>query len=573
MERERKCIVKPKLNKLLIASLVLISLILTACTTIRTSQANIEYLYEANKYEEIIASADEEALIKSQDYESLYLLASSYHLTGAHEDANELISKVIELKDEMKYRILKHNILESLDLHEEQEVLIASTLADYEDRYESLGFDDKSNYCYWLILNNENDEAIAKYENLLEDLPLNFMKDAVYNNLAWACLNTYDYEKAKEYSLKSLELQPDDSITLTNLGNSYYGLEEYSEAKVTYEKALKSNPNNSYAVYGLANTLDVLDDSNAIKYWKYYVELQPYDFDGWYNIYAYYSESNETEKEINALEKIVQLQPSYTYYIKELLALYYEMGEYGKINEALNSFKGSNNHFQYDLLVADYTYETVSVDDGYDLYVQILDEYEVEYWDLYAIIESLYYNDEKKHFDNFINEIEKRQGISIRLDLESEFYYEYGEYGKLIDVAERMIEEDDTNSYAFELLADGFYFNGEYENAYLNYTNALNYGESSFYLNLSLADCAIYMRNLIEADSILKELQNENSDSAIVYVHKARIHMLEGNHESAIEMIKKTLSISPYMDYVLDEYTELEPIKETNEIKVLIGNN
>lgn len=283
-------------KKILITSVVTSSLLMSACTTVSASQVNIEKLYEENKYDEIISEISQEELIEVQDFDALYLVASSYHLTGAHEDANEIIDRILVQNDEMKYRILKYNILESLGLYELQDELVTSTLEEYRDKYDALDFDGKSNYCYWLILNNENEEAIEKYERLLEEVSFKYMKDPLYNNLAWASLNIYDYEKAKEYSLESLEIKPGDTITLTNLGNSYYGLDEYSEAREAFEEAIKSNPNNSYAVYGLANTLDAMDDLNSIEYWEKYVELQPYDFDGWYNIYSYYSETNEVDE-------------------------------------------------------------------------------------------------------------------------------------------------------------------------------------------------------------------------------------------------------------------------------------
>ncbi|WP_430882473.1 tetratricopeptide repeat protein [Fusibacter sp. JL216-2] len=559
-------------KKILITSVVTSSLLMSACTTVSASQVNIEKLYEENKYDEIISEINQEELIAVQDFDALYLVASSYHLTGAHEDANEIIDRILVQNDEMKYRILKYNILESLGLYELQDELVTSTLEEYRDKYDALDFDGKSNYCYWLILNNENEEAIEKYERLLEEVSFIYMKDPLYNNLAWASLNIYDYEKAKEYSLESLEIQPGDTITLTNLGNSYYGLDEYSEAREAFEEAIKSNPNNSYAVYGLANTLDAMDDLNSIEYWEKYVELQPYDFDGWYNIYSYYSETNEVDEVTMALERIVQIQPSYSYYVKELLNLYYETDEKEKVEETLNRFERNNDPLQYDLLLADYTFETLSEDDGYDLYVQILNEYELEYWDLTSIIETLYYSEKNEYFNSYVSEIESIKGSNYRLEIESEFYYEYGEYEKLIDVAEKLIIKDTSNSYAYELLADGLYYMDDYENAYENYSNALKYGESTFYLKISLVDCAIYNRNLDEARSILQELLIDNSDSAIIFAYKARIDMLEGNSASAIEMMKESLSISPYLDYVLDKYEELETLKSNDDIKALIDS-
>lgn len=273
-----------------------------------------------------------------------------------------------------------------------------------------------------------------------------------------------------------------------------------------------------------------------------------------------------------ALERIVQIQPSYSYYVKELLNLYYETGEKEKVEETLNRFERNNDPLQYDLLLADYTFETLSEDDGYDLYVQILNEYELEYWDLTSIIETLYHCEHNEYFNSYVSEIESIKGSNYRLEIESEFYYEYGEYEKLIDVAEKLIIKDTSNSYAYELLADGLYYMDDYENAYENYSNALKYGESTFYLKISLVDCAIYNRNLDEARSILQELLIDNSDSAIIFAYKARIDMLEGNSASAIEMMKESLSISPYLDYVLDKYEELETLKSNDDIKALIDS-
>lgn len=545
---------------------------MSACSVNGAQHAKLEKLYEENSYSEVIIEADKSELIERQDYESLFLLASSYHMTGEHQEAKVTIDDLLTQSDKMKYRILKYNILESLGLYDEQEALISKTLEDYKDKYDDLEYDDKSNYCYWLILNYENEEAIEKYEQLLEELPFNYMKDVLYNNLAWAYLNTYDYEQAKKYSLESLKLAPDDSITLTNLGNSHYGLDEYADAKKAYEDAVEINPNNSYAVYGLANTLDDLDDPESIKHWNRYVELQPYDFDGWYSIYIYYSDSDETDKVVEALEQIIQIEPSYTFYAKELLNVYLNSGDNEKVQETLDNLKLNTTDLEYDLLFAEFTYESLSIEDGFELYLQVLSNHELDYYDLYVIMENLYFNDANVQLEQFLSELEAIYGSDYRLELESELYYEYDEYEKLVEVAKKLINQDSNNAYAYELLGDGYYYLEDYKNAYMNYSQALNIGESTYYLKLSLADCAIYLQDFDEAETFLKELLDENSEFAMVYAYKARIAMLNGDESLAKEMMIKGLGMSEYIDYTLDEYKELESLKNDKDILELISS-
>ncbi len=561
---------KTTFKKAHIITVVLMSLILSACSVLETPQMYIERLYSENQYQEILEHYNQNELSIEKDFETFYQVANAYHLTGEHEEALEVVDTLLDYSDMMKYRILKYNILESLGAFDVQEELVKETLEQYKEEYTLLNDEEKSNYCYWLILNYENEEAIEKYEQLLIDVSNDSMKDAIYNNLSWACLNIFDYEKAKEYSLESLKLNPQDSITLTNLGNSHYGLGEYENAREVFEEAMRSNPNNSYAIYGLATTLDALEDEEAIAYWEKYIELQPYDIDGWYSIYTYYLDLEVMDEAKKALEEMVSIDPTKSYYVKELLTLYSQSQESEKIENVLEQFRLNNEPLQYDLLLAEYTYTYVDEEEGYALYTDMLSNYSLEYYDLYLILENIYLMGTEQTREDFLEKIELTYGRTYRLDLETEFYYDYDEYEKLIISAKELIDIDSSNTYAYELMADGLYFLGDYENAYNGYRQALTLGEPSFYLKSSLADCAIYLEKLDEAQELLYELWSEDEEAGIIYVYKARIDMLRGDQASAKEMMDKALSISPYLEYAFDEYEELQILKKDYDLIALI---
>lgn len=76
----------------------------------------------------------------------------------------------------------------------------------------------------------------------------------------------------------------------------------------------------------MANTLECQNTDDAEKYWLEYVELKAYDKDGWESLYYFYSENEDREKLYEVLERMVELDPSNSFYAMVLLKAYHNVG-------------------------------------------------------------------------------------------------------------------------------------------------------------------------------------------------------------------------------------------------------
>lgn len=91
-------------------------------------------------------------------------------------------------------------------------------------------------------------ELITQYENILEIAP-NY--SIVLHRLGLIYYGRGDYETARKYFEKVVNLFPFDYDALTMLGWAYFKLNNVREAKVLFQKALLNTPNGTSAIEGL----------------------------------------------------------------------------------------------------------------------------------------------------------------------------------------------------------------------------------------------------------------------------------------------------------------------------------
>ena len=91
-------------------------------------------------------------------------------------------------------------------------------------------------------------EVIAQYEKILEITP-NY--SIVLHRLGLIYYGRGDYETARKYFQKVVNLYPFDYDGLTMLAWTYFRLNNLREAKVLFQKALLNTPNGTSAVEGL----------------------------------------------------------------------------------------------------------------------------------------------------------------------------------------------------------------------------------------------------------------------------------------------------------------------------------
>jgi len=91
-------------------------------------------------------------------------------------------------------------------------------------------------------------EVIAQYDKILEISPNNSI---VLHRLGLIYYGRGDYEGARKYFEKVVNLYPFDYDALTMLAWTYFKLNNMRESKVLFQKALLNTPNGTSAVEGL----------------------------------------------------------------------------------------------------------------------------------------------------------------------------------------------------------------------------------------------------------------------------------------------------------------------------------
>jgi type IV pilus assembly protein PilF len=81
-------------------------------------------------------------------------------------------------------------------------------------------------------------------------------------NLGWAYYNKGQYDKAKQYLKKALELQPDFFIAQLNLGRTYLATGRLHAALSLFEKVAQTNPKDPALLLEMGKTYRLLGDYN-----------------------------------------------------------------------------------------------------------------------------------------------------------------------------------------------------------------------------------------------------------------------------------------------------------------------
>ncbi len=94
---------------------------------------------------------------------------------------------------------------------------------------------------------------IQKGIELLERLHAKQPSGLVYETLGYLYVETGDYEKALAFNTEAYEYDDEDSITLDNLGQTYYRLgHDKEKAREYFEKAIELRPGQLDTLYFLA---------------------------------------------------------------------------------------------------------------------------------------------------------------------------------------------------------------------------------------------------------------------------------------------------------------------------------
>jgi len=121
------------------------------------------------------------------------------------------------------------------------------------------------------------------------------------------------YETAAALIGKAIEIDPNQAIYYTNMGNVLNEQAQSDRAVTCYQKALQLNPNLVEAHYNLGNTLDrqgKLDE--AIVCYQKTLQINPNYVEGHNNLGNILNKQGKLDQAIACYQKAIQLNPNYT---------------------------------------------------------------------------------------------------------------------------------------------------------------------------------------------------------------------------------------------------------------------
>jgi len=120
------------------------------------------------------------------------------------------------------------------------------------------------------------------------------------------------YPEALNYLKASLKALPQDSLTLSNLGNVYLEIKEYSNALDAYDKAIKINPKYEEAWSNKGNVLNELKRyDEAIAHYDQALSLKPNYAEAWSNKGNVLNELKRYNEAIAHYDQALILKPDY----------------------------------------------------------------------------------------------------------------------------------------------------------------------------------------------------------------------------------------------------------------------
>lgn len=564
---------KRKLSWSLIRSIVVLTIAVTSLVGCAQGTLNIETDQDYSKavlsedYDDYYTIAfgnmvNLDAAVKFKQDTVLYAVSNIQFKYGEYEKALHTVNQALEFSNDLNLVANKIKFLELLTDYESKDALVKQVINEQSERYPVMSLDEKLYYNYLLISDGHEREAIRNYTEILNSNVDSSYLEALYNDLGLAYLNLNENENAKIYLTLSLKSNPDDSITLSNLGNSYYGLNDFQRAFELYANAIQNDPYNTYAIYGYASAAQELEKyDTAVDTWTTYLDLLPMDIDGWIGLYTGYLSLEDLKGQKKSLDALTALAPYDKSYAYDQLIVHHEMGILTDSGEVTKLYREATSDFEADWLIAEFTYNYVSTEQGVSLYEALISNDDLEYSEYSSLVDDIYYLDENELLERVLNKVEENFSREARLEIEAYQYYYDEDTVKLLKVASEIIEINPESGFGYEYLGDAYYFEMDYESAASNYGLAVAYSEDTYYSHKAQVDCLILLGKINEAKQLNEQFLELYSDDAYGYVYQARINMKMALEEAAVDNLVMAFSLSNYLDQIFETYEELSSLK------------
>ncbi len=164
------------------------------------------------------------------------------------------------------------------------------------------------------------EEAIAKYQAILQSLPVNVN---VLGNLGLACRDLGDLSAALRYCRRAADAAPDDSSQQLNLGAVYESMDQPDDARNCYQKALTLTPGNPKALNNLGKLLHMQGNTEqGLKLIRESVAIEPNSPLALNNLGVILSSLGQIKTAIKYTERSLSLAPRHPETLYNLAGLY-----------------------------------------------------------------------------------------------------------------------------------------------------------------------------------------------------------------------------------------------------------
>jgi tetratricopeptide (TPR) repeat protein len=269
-------------------------------------QLGIVYL-RLRKYREAIAPL-QKAVELNADYKDAYFYAgNSYKELKELAKAVEAYENYLNLKPEDPWEGYFRLGLCRIELNQLEEAIMALNEAAKQKPQ-----DIKTNYYLAQTYDKANQYGKAEetYKLLAQLSPEE--ADKYYKAILFMYDRSDNHEKAIEAARSIIELKPDSTGDIYNLGLMYQKQKKYDEAIKTFNEVLAINPTDEYSHSNIGYIYYIQKKySKSIAAFKKAVELDPDKADGWFYIGICNMQIKKYESALEPLKKTVELQLDY----------------------------------------------------------------------------------------------------------------------------------------------------------------------------------------------------------------------------------------------------------------------
>lgn len=157
-----------------------------------------------------------------------------------------------------------------------------------------------------------------------------------WNNLGILAARAGDPDAAVQYFQQALQIDPEHTIALQNLGSAYRQKKDWPQAKTALERALALNPDDAEANYSLGMVYAQQNDTeHAYDYLRTAIQLRPAYPEALNNLGILYLRTRRPAEAIQSFEQSIQVAPAYDQAYLNLARVYLIEGDREKAKSIL----------------------------------------------------------------------------------------------------------------------------------------------------------------------------------------------------------------------------------------------